>query len=232
MDPACCVRLLSVLRPSWCKMAWIEAIAVVFGLFCVWLSIRQNIWCWPTGLVQVVLYLVVFYHAKLYSDLVLHGIYVVLQVYGWYSWLHGGSDRGPLRVSQLRVRWRVGWVVVALAGTAAWGTGMATFTDAAVPYWDAFTTVASLVAQWLLTRKRLESWYFWIAVDIVAIGVYWYKSLFLTAGLYSVFLIMAIAGFLVWRGSLLAGLQDERLDENRTYVGEVRPVPQGASTAD
>jgi nicotinamide mononucleotide transporter len=213
-------------------MAWIEVIAVVFGLLCVWLSIRQNIWCWPTGLVQVVLFLVIFYHAKLYSDLVLHGIYVLLQVYGWYSWLHGGSERRPLGVTRLPACWLAGWVVVALAGTAAWGTGMATFTDAAVPYWDAFTTVASLVAQWLLTRKRLESWYFWIAVDIVAIGVYWYKSLFLTAGLYSIFLFMAIAGFVVWRKSLLAGLQDERSDENRADVGEVRSVPQGTPEVD
>jgi nicotinamide mononucleotide transporter len=79
---------------------------------------------------------------------------------------------------------------------------MANFTDAAVPYGDAFTTVASLVAQWLMARKRLESWLFWIAVDGVAIGIYWYKSLYLTSGLYAVFLILASLGWLEWRKSL------------------------------
>ncbi|MGA1133103.1 MAG: nicotinamide riboside transporter PnuC [Prochlorotrichaceae cyanobacterium] len=80
-------------------MTGIEVIAVVFGLLCVWLTVRQNIWCWPTGLVQVTLYIVIFYQVKLYSDLILHILYVFLQIYGWYHWLHGGKTRSALRVS-------------------------------------------------------------------------------------------------------------------------------------
>lgn len=91
------------------------------------------------------------------------------------------------------------WVFIAVAGTLLWGFVMKTLTDASVPYPDAFTTVASLIAQWLMARKRLESWCFWIAVDVVAIGVYFYKQLFFTTGLYAVFLILAIMGFLEWR---------------------------------
>jgi len=78
---------------------------------------------------------------------------------------------------------------------------MQRFTDASLPYPDAFTTVASLFAQWLLARKKLESWYFWIAVDIVAIVVYWYKQLYLTTGLYAIFLVLAIIGFFTWKNS-------------------------------
>jgi nicotinamide mononucleotide transporter len=89
-----------------------------------------------------------------------------------------------------------------LAGTAAWGFVMATYTDAAVPYGDAFTTVASLLAQWLMARKKVESWIFWIAVDVIAIGIYWYKELILTAGLYAVFLVLATIGLFAWRKSL------------------------------
>ena len=114
-------------------MTWIEGVAVVFGLACVWLTVRQNIWCWPTGLVQVSLYIVIFYQVKLYSDLILHVIYVVMQVYGWYHWLYGGDDRASLPVSTLTGRERLTWPSVLLAGTAAWGYGMATYTDAAVP---------------------------------------------------------------------------------------------------
>lgn len=183
-------------------MTWIEAIAVVFGLICVWLTIRQNIWCWPTGLVQVALYIIIFYRVKLYSDLILHVIYVVMQIYGWHHWLHGGKDRGTLPVSTLPFRAKLTWPCVAVVGTVVWGYLMATFTDASVPYGDAFTTVASLIAQWLMARKRLESWFFWISVDVVAIGIYWYKSLILTSGLYAVFLVLATMGLFSWRKSM------------------------------
>jgi len=213
-------------------MAPIEVIAVVCGLLCVWLTIRQNIWCWPIGLIQVALYIVIFYQVKLYSDLVLHVVYVALQVYGWWHWLHGGRDRGQLQVSSLSLRGFAGWIALLLVGTFMWGWGMASLTDASVPYWDAFTTVASLIAQWLMTRKRLESWIFWIAVDIVAIGVYAYKSLLLTSGLYAVFLVMAIMGLLAWRRSLRFSIADANANEDWDDAGEVCAVSQGASAAD
>jgi nicotinamide mononucleotide transporter len=185
-------------------MTGIEALAVLFGLLCVWFCIRQNIWCWPTGLVQVTLYIYIFYDVKLYSDLILQVVYVFLQLYGWHQWLHGGQNRTELHLSRLESRGLALWVVAVIAGTAVWGMVMAKYTDASVPYWDAFTTVASLIAQWLMTRKKVESWYFWIAVDIVAIGVYAYKSLLLTSGLYMVFLVMATAGLVSWRNDFTA----------------------------
>ena len=183
-------------------MTWIEAIAVVAGLVCVALTVRQNVWCWPVGLIQVSLYIVIFYNVKLYSDMLLHGIYVVLQFYGWHHWLHGGEAQGRLAVSSLSVRSIAGWVAASALGCAAWGHAMASFTDAAAPYADAFIAVASLIAQWLMTRKNLESWFFWIAVDVVAIGVYLYKHLYLTAGLYALFLGLAVVGFFSWRKSM------------------------------
>jgi len=94
-----------------------------------------------------------------------------------------------------------GWLLLGLAGTAVWGFLMNRYTDAAAPYPDAFTTVMSLIAQWLMARKKLESWGFWIAVDVVAIGVYFYKDLYMTAGLYAVFLVLATIGFFEWRKS-------------------------------
>lgn len=186
-------------------MTGIEATAVVFGFVCVWLTIRQNIWCWPAGLVQVVLYLFVFYQVKLYSDMLLHGIYVLMQVYGWYWWLHGGPDSANLRsglaVTRLSAVGLAGWVLLVALASLGWGYLMASHTDAALPYADAFTTVASLVAQWLLARKKLESWLFWIAVDLAAIAIYFYKALYLTTGLYAAFLVMAVFGLLAWRQS-------------------------------
>lgn len=182
-------------------MSWIELVAACFGFVCVWLTVRQNVWCWPTGLVQVSLYLFVFYDAKLYSDFILHIIYVFLQFYGWYQWLHGGSNGQPLSVTKLSVTSVLSWLGVCLLATLALGSGMSLLTDASVPFGDAFTTVASLIAQWLMARKRLESWIAWITVDVVAIGIYAYKGLNATAILYSLFLVLAVMGWFAWRKS-------------------------------
>ena len=183
-------------------MTLIEAIAVVFGLICVWLTVKQNIWCWPTGLIQVLLFIVIFYQAKLYSDMILHVVYVFMQIYGWYFWLHGRAKHSKLPVSRLTVFPFSIWITVCIAGTFVWGWLMKSYTDASVPYPDAFTTVTSLVAQWLMARKKLESWLFWLAVDVVAVGVYFYKQLYLTTGLYAVFLVLATIGFFAWRQTM------------------------------
>ncbi|HXG58522.1 MAG TPA: nicotinamide riboside transporter PnuC [Thermoanaerobaculia bacterium] len=191
-------------------MLAIEAIATVAGLLCVWLLVRQNIWTWAAGLVQVTLYVYVFYHAKLYSDLILHLIYIVLQFVGWYQWRHGGRARSELAVSRLSRRGNAAALALTLGGAAAWGTFMATKTDAALPWGDAFTMVASLVAQGLQTRKKLETWLYWIAVDVVAIAVFFIKQLYLTTGLYFVFLILSAIGFVEWKREF--GAADARAD--------------------
>ncbi|MBT8137783.1 MAG: nicotinamide riboside transporter PnuC [Gammaproteobacteria bacterium] len=183
-------------------MEWVEPVAAFFGLLAVILVVRQNVWCWPTGLVQVSLYVFVFFQAKLYSDFLLHLIYVAVQLYGWYHWLHGGANQGELRVSRLDRNALLGWIGAATVGTLGWGYLMSATTDAAIPYGDAFTTAASLVAMWLQARKRIETWHFWIVVDIVAIGIYYVKELYWTAGLYAVFLGLCVAGYIAWNRSL------------------------------
>lgn len=184
-------------------MSIIEVVAVVFGLVCVWLTVRENIWCWPTGLVMVALYIVIFLRAKLYSDMGLQVVYVFMQIYGWYNWLHGGKDKGELKVTRMT---RVGiilWSIVGICGTAGLGFVMDTYTDASLAYWDAATTVLSLIAQWLMAKKLLESWVVWIIVDVLCVGVYTVKGLYLTTGLYAIFLGLATAGLLTWRKSYL-----------------------------
>ena len=179
-----------------------EIIASIFGLICVYLTIKQNIWCWPTGLIQVILYIVVFFEAKLYSDSILQIIYVVLQIYGWRNWLYGGNKHSELPVSKLNTKANLNWLFIGIVGSSIWGYSMANYTDASAPYPDAIIVVMSLIAQWLMAKKKLESWYFWILVDILAIGVYLYKDLLLTSALYAVFLVLAIMGFIEWRRSM------------------------------
>ncbi|MGZ8867956.1 MAG: nicotinamide riboside transporter PnuC [Thermoanaerobaculia bacterium] len=211
-------------------MIWVETAAALAGILCVWLMMRQNIWCWPVGLVQVLLYIYVFYEVRLYSDLILHVIYVILQAYGWHYWLRGGARGGPVEATRMTPFAIASWIGVALAASAGWGAFMDRFTDADVPYGDAFAMMTSLVAQWLITRKKLESWLFWIAVDVVAIGVFAYKGLFVTAGLYLVFLGMAIAGYVQWRRSL--GASDALPYEGWIDAREVRAAAPGPPVPD
>jgi nicotinamide mononucleotide transporter len=179
-------------------MSGLEIGAVVFGLLSVLFTVWQSIWCWPTGLVSVVLYIVVFKEARLYSDMVLQAIYVPMQVYGWYFWLRAGPGERDVPVRRITPRAALGWVVVAAVGTGVDGWVMHRYIGAALPWWDAAIVVMSLVAQYLLARKVLENWLIWIAVDILALGVYSARHLYLTTGLYAVFLVLATLGLVQW----------------------------------
>lgn len=183
----------------------LELFAAVVGAVSVWLSVRQNIWSWPTAIVNVVLYAVVFYQAKLYADMGLQVVYAVLSVYGWYEWLYGGEGRTALQVTRTGVRVGGLLALIAVAGSAALGTLLHRQTDAALPFMDAFLSSTSLVAQWMMTRKLLENWLVWIAVDTLYVGMFIFKGLYLTAGLYAVFLALAVKGYLDWRRSMAEG---------------------------
>jgi len=183
-------------------MSLVELAGTLLGVLGVWLMIRQNIWGWPVGLVQVSLYAWIFYGAQLYSDALLQLIFLGLQAYGWWHWhqarRHPARATRELPVTRLRVSEAIMLGGAGLGLTAAWGEFMQRTTDAALPYWDAFILVFSVIAQWLQARKVLECWAGWIIVNVVAIGVYWVKDLRLTAGLYGLFLGMAVWGWCSW----------------------------------
>jgi len=180
----------------------IEFIAVASGMTHVYLLTRQKIVAWPFGLLSVGLYIFIFAEARLYSDVILHVIYVMLNIYGWWNWAHKGPEEDELPVTHLARKEILAWSALILAGFIAWGSFMKANTNADFPYPDAFTTVASLVAQFLLARKKLENWILWIIVDIVAINIYTLKGLYLTSGLYAVYLLLCIKGWRDWRRAM------------------------------
>jgi nicotinamide mononucleotide transporter len=184
----------------------LELVAAVVGALSVYLSVRQNIWSWPTAIVNVVLYTLVFHDAKLYADMGLQVIYAVLSIYGWYEWLHGGENRTELRVTRTGPRLGVVLSIIALAGAGVLGVVLRGATDAALPFMDSFLSSTSLVAQWMMTKKKLENWLVWIAVDVLYVGMFIFKHLYLTAGLYAVFLVLAVRGYIDWRRSMVTGL--------------------------
>ena len=179
----------------------IEILAVILGLASVYLTVKQNIWCWPTGLAMVALYVYIFYNVKLYSDMVENIIYIGMQIYGWYFWVYGPKKKDVVPVRRLRTKGIIFWGLIIIIGSFGLGYFMSNFTDASYPYADAITTVMSLVAQWFLGRKILESWVLWISVDVISTTIYLLKGLYFTTGLYAIFLILAIRGFIEWNES-------------------------------
>jgi len=179
-----------------------EVLGFVTGALCVWLLARQIVWNWPIGIANNALYLIVFLRSGLYGDAGLQVIYMLLGAYGWWTWSRFRPGRVKLPITRTRGRtWA--WLIPATAVAAiALAFFLARFTDSTVPGWDGSTTAFSLAAIFGQSRKYLESWWIWIAADIIYIPLYIYKSLWLTSVLYLVYLILCVIGLREWRRAL------------------------------
>ena len=181
-------------------MNYLELIAAVLGLISVFFVVRRNVWAFPIGIVMVALYTVVFYEARFYADMGLQVIYVIMQIQGWYLWLHGAkATDNRIAIRRLQRRQWVVTILLVVLGTALAGYLLQTYTNAALPYVDAFTTAVSLMAQWWMNKKYLENWSLWIFVDLIYLYQYSAKELYLTTGLYAAFLLLAIIGYREWK---------------------------------
>ncbi|MGW5849497.1 nicotinamide riboside transporter PnuC [Streptomyces sp. NPDC055254] len=187
-------------------LSWTEVLGFATGALCVWLVARQHIANWPVGIANNVFFIVLFAQAGLYADAGLQIVFIALAGYGWWSWTHGG---GPGTAESLPVRrtTRAEWLWLAAAGAVAvlaLTLLLDRATDSNVPFWDALTTGLSLAATYGQCRKLVESWWLWIAADLVYIPLYAYKGLYLTAVLYVGFLALCVLGLTGWRRTLPA----------------------------
>lgn len=183
----------------------LELVAVILALWMVACNMQVRPLAWPLAIISSLLYGLLFWDAKLYGDASLQVFFVAVAGWGWWQWLRGRDDQGqPLQVSELRraTLWRA--VALALVAWPLLGLFLDHFTDSDVPYWDAFPTALSVLAQWLLGRKHVENWPTWIVVNVVGVGLYAYKGLWLTVGLYTLFIGLSVAGWQAWRRRLPA----------------------------
>ncbi len=183
----------------------LEIAGFLTGIAGVYLTARQNIWCWPVGILNVGIYALVFWQTKLYADMGLQVIYVAFCCYGWWQWLHGGKGGGRLEVARAPGHILFLLLLAGAVATAGGGLLLRRHTDAALPFWDAGTAAYSLASQWLQTRKWIETWWLWIVVDVVYVGMYVNKALYWTALLYMVFLALCVLGLREWRKALVSG---------------------------
>ena len=177
---------------------WQELAGTLTGILCVWLLIRQNILNWPLGIANNIFYIVVFYKSGLYGDMGVQFVYIAVAIYGWWNWLHGGVDHSELKVARASATGLLRYTAVAAAGTGVlyW---ILRHTPSTVPFADGLTSALFLTAQYMMSRKLIENWWFWIVGDVLVIGLYIYKHLYLTSVLYVIFLAMCVAALLEWR---------------------------------
>jgi nicotinamide mononucleotide transporter len=185
-------------------MSELEWLAALLGVVNVILVVRRSIWNFPFALTMVTLYFFVFSDAKLYSDALLQIFFFAINLYGWWAWSKAPQVDEGVAVERMGLTARLAWLAGTAAASLGWGWGMATYTDAAAPFADAAVAGMSVAAQILQSLRRFEAWILWIAVDILAIGLYATRGLLVTSGLYALFLILAVAGLLSWHRNLVS----------------------------
>lgn len=183
---------------------WLEAVAVIFGLLSVWYAKKENILVYPTGIISVLIYVYICLKFGLYADMGINAFYFVMSVFGWYKWTR--KDQGdhyiPITKNGLKGH------LISVFGTIVFffilRYVLTNFTDSTVPNWDSATTAIFLVGMWLMALKKIENWVFWIIGDLISIPLYFHKGLLLTSFQFTVFLIIAVMGYVEWRKKLIA----------------------------
>jgi nicotinamide mononucleotide transporter len=182
-------------------MSWSEILGFVAGALSVWLYVRQSVWAWPTGIANSVFWLILFAGSRLYLDASLQIVYIGLGIVGWVWWVRPRREQRELPVARTLVSQAVALGVIGAVATAGLWWLMVRVDDAA-PLPDAATTVVSLIAQYMLTRKLLANWWLWISVDVAYVALYVAKHLYLTAALQPLFIALCVAGLRSWRVSM------------------------------
>lgn len=179
----------------------LELFGFVTGAACVWLLARQNIWNWPVGILNNLTLLVVLGSHRLFAEMSLQVVFAVIGAYGWWHWLHGGTDHAQLRVSRTPRREATLLAVATAIGVVAAIWALQRFTTSSTPIPDTTATGLSVAAMVLQARKRLENWWLWIVSNVISISLFTVKGLYITSGLYAVMLAMSVAGLLEWTRS-------------------------------
>ena len=193
---------------SWINNNIIEVLGTVLGILYILFSIKQNIFTWPSGLLSSLLYIIVFFQSGFYADMGLQFYFVFISIYGWYHWLKGETKSNINEKSELpvkRLKYNLALHLI-IAFTLIFITILFILlknTDSTVPFMDTLTTALSIVATWMLAKKYIEHRLIWIFVDIMSAGLYIYKNLWPTVLLFTIYTIMAVAGYREWKKSLI-----------------------------
>ncbi len=205
------ISVLNQILASALGMGWLQWLAFIFGIAYVILAAKENAWCWPVGLISVVIAFFVYAdpEVKLYSDALLQIFYAIMSIYGWWIWTSHSSnsaeepldspEAAPLEIHTWPIKRHLMIMIIGLILAAIWGKICQFQFGAALPYIDATTTVFSLIATYMVTQKILENWLYWILIDVVCIFVYLHRELYLFSIMFLIYAIVAVIGYFNWR---------------------------------
>lgn len=177
---------------------WLEIVGTIIGFVYLWQEVKASIWLWLTGIVMPAIYTVVFYKSGLYADFGIQVYYIVAALYGFLFWKFGKKQDKPLPIVHTSVRQGVILFLITVLVFIPIYLILTKFTDSTVPFYDSATTALSIVALWMLAKKHVEQWFVWIAVDAVSSALYFYKGIYFTAVLYTVYTVVAFYGYKKW----------------------------------
>lgn len=178
---------------------FLQVIGTTLGLLYLYLEYKASIWLWLIGLIMPLVHGMLYFSKGLYADAMMNAYYVLAGLYGWIVWKNKRPSGQPLPISQTPVLVGARLVVVYILLHIALFCFLYYCTDSKVPFLDSFTTALSVVAIWMLSRKYIEQWLVWLVVDAVTVGLYLYKGIPITAGLYAIYCALAVAGYLRWK---------------------------------
>ncbi len=194
------MEFLQTIIKSLNVMSTYEAIAMLLAIAYILLAIKQSLWCWPAAFISTLIYTILFYDVSLLMDSALNAYYLIMAVYGWYSWKYGGKlEEKDLEVSTYGINKNIQIIFILSIVSLAFGYIMANYTSADFAYVDSFTTVFAVFATYMLAKKVIENWIYWIVIDVISIYIYIQKGLNLTAVLFMIYTILAIVAYLDWK---------------------------------
>ncbi len=191
-------------------MNYLELIGTIIGLVYLWFEYHASIYLWVASVVMPIVYTFIFFDAGLYADMGIQIYYVLASIYGFicWKWAIGRKNKetvtDTLKISHAPRRLITPLSIISIFLTFAIAYILISFTDSNVPWWDSVTTSLSIVAMWLMARKYIEQWWLWIVVDVISAGLYIYKDLYFTAGLYTLYAVIAYFGYKKWKELMVA----------------------------
>ena len=190
--------MAEILASTLLQTTWIEALAVIFGIVYVILAAYQNNWCWLAAIINVSLYIYICYTAKLYSETGLQVFYLATAFYGWWQWTKKSTENKSIVITTLDLKKHALTILLGISITLPFYFITKNYTDAALPFSDALVTAFSLIATFMVTKKILENWIYWIFVDVISCYLYAVQGLAFVSLLYIIYCIIAIFGFCTW----------------------------------
>ncbi len=183
---------------------WIEILAVITGFIAIYFQIKAKVVYWPISILNVLLYIIIFFQSKLYAEISLQFYYLIMSIYGWIFWAkhHNNYDQVAISRSSKKLLLTLLLLIFPVWLSMSWI--LKNYTDTDVPFIDSFITTMSYIATYLLARKKIENWLLWIFIDFFSIGLYYYKGLYLTIILFVALTILAIVGYFQWKKQLYA----------------------------